>query len=184
MILYCYAVHSQTISYQAPLVLSSQPTGDKVYPLDNSSCVRYRHCSNGLAAEVPINAINCNIPESTSGSNCHLWESDGPHQQMLFVYLLRITSNTMTMHYLNDSSSSQQNPSITRQQLCTANNNLDIAKMISESCMSQEVLPNQDSVCCADFYISISFNGGRMEVHFLHGIIEILVDHLNCTSKS
>ena len=180
MIFYCYVVHCQTISCQAPLVLSSQPTGDKLYPLDNSSCVRYRHCSNDLAAEVPINAINCSIPESTSGSHCHLWGSDGPHQQMLFVYLLRITSNTMTMHYLNDSSSSQQKPSITRQQLCTANNNLDIARMISKSYMSQ----NQDSVCCTNFYISISFNGGRMRVHFLHSIIEILVDHLNCTSKS
>ena len=186
MILYCYAVHSQiTMSCQAPPVLSSQPTGDKVYLLDNSSCVRYSRCSNDLAAEVPINAINCSIPESTSGSNCHLWGSDGPHQQMLFVYLLRITSNTMTLHYFNDSSSSQQNPSITRQQVYTANNNLDIAKVLSESCMSQPaVLPNQGSVCCTNFNISISFNDGRMEVHFLHGIIEILVDYLNCTSKS
>ena len=196
MILYCYAVHSQiTMSCQAPPVLSSQPTGDKVYLLDIPPCVQYSRCSNDLAAEVPINAINCSIPESTSETipgNCHLWGSDGPHQQMLlnFAYLLIITSNTMTLHYFNDSSSSQQHPSITRQQLCTANNNLDIGKAISGSCsMGHEsplsvVLPIEDSVCCSNVNISVNFSEKTMEIYFLQGFIGIPVDYLNCTGKS
>ena len=177
MILYYFAVHSQR-RCQAPPVLLPHPTGDKIIHPD---CVWYSGCSNDLATGVPINAINCSIPDSTVSGNCHLWGSDGPHQQMLLVYLLRITSNTMTLHYFNDSSSSQQKPSITKQQLCTANNNFDIAKMINESCMSEEILPgvipNQDSVCCTNFNISIDFNDGRMEIHSLNGFIEIPVDY-------
>ena len=192
MIVYCYTVH--TMSCQAPPVLSSQPTGDEVYPLDIPPCVWYSRCSNDMAAEAPINAINCSIPEFTSRSiprNCHLWGSDGPHELMLFVYLLRITSNTMTLHYFNDSSSSQQYPSITRQQLCTANNNFDIGKAINGSCsIGHEsplpvVLPIiEDSVCCSNVNISVNFSERWMEIHFLHGFIGIPVDYLSCTSKS
>ena len=111
--------------------------------------------------------------------------SDGPHQQMLLVYLLRITSNTMTLHYLNDSSSSQQNPSITRQQLCIASK-FDIVKVISESCPNRPpvVLPIEDSECCNNVNISINFSERWMEIHFLRGFIGIPVDYLSCTSKS
>ena len=42
----------------------------------------------------------------------------------------------------------------------------------------------EDSICCSDFNISINFNEGTMEVHFLRGFIEIPVDYLDCTSKS
>ena len=109
--------------------------------------------------------------------------SDGPHQQMLLVYLLRITSNTMALHYFNDSSSSQQNPS--RQQLCTANE-FDIVKVISESCLNRPhvELPIEDSECCSNVNISVNFSERWMEIHFLRGFIGIPVYYLSCTSKS
>ena len=96
---------------------------------------------------------------------------------MLFVYLLRITPETLTLHYFNDSNSSQMYSS--RHQLCTANNNLEIIEVITENCMQDSP---EDSVCCSD--ISINFKEGRMEVHFLRDFIEIPVDYLDCTSKS
>ena len=181
MILYrCFAVHSQIIrSCQAP----GQQTGNKTESIVHPSCVWHNHCSNDM---VPTNAINCSIPISISEpipGNCHLWGSDGPHQQMLLVYLLRITSNTMALHYFNDSSSSQQNPS--RQQLCTANK-FDIVKVISESCPNcpPVVLPIEDSECCSNVNISVNFSERWMEIHFLCGFIGIPVYYLSCTSKS
>ena len=73
--------------------------------------------------------------------------SDGqPDEQMLFIFLLRINVNSMTLHYFNNSQNSQQYPP--RQHLCTAGNNLDIVAAINESCRNQEsppeVLPNEE----------------------------------------
>ena len=179
------------MSCQAPPLLS---TGIKIDAIDDSSCVWYSRCSNEVSAEVPINAINCSILPSTSElipGNCHLWGSDGPHQQMLFIYLLRITANTMTLHYINDSYSSWHNPSMSRPQLCTASNNLNIAKVINESCpmsgdtpLRQSLVVLPDSVCCSNINISVNFSMRRMEIHFLNSFIEIPVDFLNCAGRS
>ena len=181
------------MSCQAPPLLSSQSPEDKVEQFaDHPPCVWYNRCSNEPGAELPTNAINCSIPDPTSRSipgNCYLWGSDGPHQQMLFIYLLQITPHNLTLHYFNDSYSSQQYLQ-SRQQLCTPNNNLDIAKEINQSCIEQEtppmVLQNEDLVCCNDINISIDFSKRRMEVYFsnAYGFINIPVDYLNCTRKS
>ena len=130
-----------------------------------------------------MNTIGCSVPQSFTSfirEHCHLWGSDGSRQQMLFIYLLRITPETLTLHYFNDSYSSQMNSS--RYQLCAANNNLEIVEMITdlEDCMQNYP---EDSGCCNDFNISINFNEGKMEVHFPHGFIEIPVGYLDCTSK-
>ena len=106
----------------------------------------------------------------------HLWGSDGFHEQMLFIYLLRITPETLTLHYINDSYSSQMNSS--RHQLCAINNNSEIIEVLT-SCIQNYP---EDS-CCSNFNASINFNEGMMEVHFLYGFIEIPVDYLDCTSK-
>ena len=179
------------MSCQAPPLLSSQSPEDKVEQFaDYPPCVQYNRCSNEPGAELPTNAINCSIPDPTSRSipgNCYLWGSDGPHQQMLFIYLLQITPHNLTLHYFSDSYNSQQY-SQSKQQLCTPNNNLDIAKEINESCIEQEtppmVLQNEDSVCCNDINISIDFSMRRMEIYFSNGFIDIPVDYLNCTRKS
>ena len=144
-------------------------------------------CSNDLEAGVAINSMNCRIPESLRApisGNCHLWGSDGSCEQMLFIYLLRIgsTPENVTLHYFYGSQMYSS-----RHQLCAANNNFEmVKKVITENCMqnSPEILPNMDSLCCSDINVSINFNEGNMEVHFLHGFIEIPVDYLDCTSKS
>ena len=105
---------------------------------------------------------------------------------MLFIFLLRINANSMTLHYFNNSQNSQQYPS--RQHLCTAGNNLDIVAAINESCRNQEippeVLPNEEVACCRNVNISIGFYERMMEIHFYNSIIELLVDYLNCARKS
>jgi hypothetical protein len=136
--------------------------------------------------------MTCNIEGSISAPisetcTCHLWGSDRSHQQMLFVYLLRLTQESLTLHYFNDSYSSQQYSS--RQQLCAANNNFEIVQMINEGCLQyppEMLLNNMESLCCSEYNISINFNEGNniMEVHFVRGSIEIPVDYLDCTSKS
>ena len=175
---------------QVPPLLSSQSPENKVEQLVHSNCVWYNRCSNEPGVELPTNAVNCSIPEPTSrtiSGNCYLWGSDGPHQQMLFIYLLQITPHNLTLHYFNESYGSQQY-SQSKQQLCTPNNNLDIAMEINQSCIEQEtppmVLQNEDLVCCNDINISIDFNMRRMEVYFSNGFIDISVDYLNCTCKS
>jgi hypothetical protein len=100
---------------------------------------------------------------------------------MLFIYLLRITPETLTLHYFNGSYSSQMHSS--RHQLCAPNSNLEIVDMITESCM-QDSPEDSAAVCCSDLNVSINFNEGKMEVHFVRGSIEIPVDYLDCTSKS
>ena len=95
---------------------------------------------------------------------------------MLFVYLLRITPDTLTLHYFNDSITNSSQMNSYRHQLCAANNNLEIVEMITENCIPE------DSVCCSDY--NINFTEGTMEVHFLSGFIKIPVDYLDCTSKS
>ena len=161
---------------------------DPVHP----DCEWYNLCSNELAAEVTTNYTNCSSPEFVSRSipgNCHVWGSDGSHQQMLFIYLLKITPENLILYYFNDSYGSQQYP-LPRQQLCTPSSNLDIRMVINGSCVSREsiptVLPNVDSQCCSDSNVNISFNGseGTMKITFLHGSIEIPVDYLDCTRKS
>ena len=106
---------------------------------------------------------------------------------MLFLYLLKISPETLILHSFNDSYSSQQYSSTSREQLCTPNNNLDITKLINESCVSREslpaVLPNADSACCSNFNVNIGFNEGMMEIHFIHSFIEICVNYLDCTRK-
>ena len=99
---------------------------------------------------------------------------------MLFVYLLRITSEILTLYYFNNSYSSQMYSS--RHQLCAANNNFEtIVEMITDNCMQNSP---EDSVCCSGYNISNNFTEGKMEVHLLSGFIEIPVDYLDCTSKS
>ena len=180
-----FAVHSQASpSCLAPVPpLSSQKDNEALHP----NCEWRNLCSNDPAAGVAISTMECNITGSISipvSGNCHLWGSDGSHEQMIFIYLLKITPNNLTLHYFNDSYISQQYS--LRQQLCAASNNFE--KQINESCVrnSPEILPNQDSVCCysTNGNISINFTEGNMEVHFLYGYIEIPADYLDCTSKS
>ena len=137
-----------------------------------------------MEAGVTINTMGCTLPDSFSMSvpgNCHLWGSDGSQDQMLFIYLLRITpaDKTLTLYYINDSNSSQMNSS--RHQLCAANSNFEIIEMIT-SCTQN--FPDHEPSCCSNFNVNIYFNEGKMEVHFLSGFIEIPVDYLDCTSKS
>jgi hypothetical protein len=149
------------------------------------TCEWQNLCSNDLAAGVTINTKICNFAGSINApisdhETCHLWGSDGSHQQMLFIYLLRLTQESLTLHYFNDSYSSQQYSS--RQQLCAANNNFEIVQMIYEGCMQNSL--NMESLCCSEFNVSINFNEGNTEVKFVHDFIEIPVDYLDCTSKS
>ena len=163
----------------APL-LSSQKGNEPLLP----DCEWHNLCSNDPAAGDAISTMKCSIaglitnPKIPS-ENCCLWGSDGSREQMLFIYLLRITSDTLTLHYFNDSNSSQMNSF--RHQLYAANNNVEIIEMITETCMQDSP---EDSVCCSDYNISINFNKGIMEVHFLRDFIGIPVDYLHCTSKS
>ena len=178
-----------TMSCLAPPQLSSQPPDDKVI---TCNCVRYHRCSNDPATELPTNAINCSVPESINQSisgNCYLWGRDGPHQQMLFIYLLKISPHKLTLHYFNDSYGSQQHLSMSRQQLCSVNN-FDIAKVINQSCMGQgdapAVLQNKELECCSANDISISFNRRRMEIYirYFSSFIKLPVDYSNCPRKS
>ena len=177
---FCFAVHSQASPSCMTPPLSSQKDDEALHP----NCEWRNLCSNVPAAGVAISTMECSIAQFTTNlisENCHLWGSDGSHEQMLFIYLLKITPNNLILHYFNDSYFSQQYS--LRQQLCAVSNNFE--KQINESCAhnSAEILPNRDSVCCysSNGNISINFN---MEVHFLRGYIEIPVDYLDCTSKS
>ena len=110
--------------------------------LDDLICTQYNRCSNELVAEVPTNAINCSIPFTNEPipRNCHLEGSDNTDQQIQLIYLLRITADTLILHYFNDTYGSQH-PSDS-QHLCAANNVDNIAKVISEICiLHQESAP-------------------------------------------
>ena len=174
-----FAVHSQASpSCLAPVPPLSSQTGnsnDRFRP----NCEWRDLCSNDPAAGVAISTMECNIAGSISSPNCHLWGSDRSHEQMLFIYLLKITSDNLILHYFNDS---QQYSESSKQQLCVASNNFE--KWINENCA--ELQPNQDSVCCysSNVNIRINFTGGNMEVHFPLVFIEIPVEYLDCTSKS
>ena len=175
-----FAVHSQASPpCLAPVPpLSSQKRDEPLH----LNCEWHDLCSNDPAAGVTISTMECSIAGLTTNPvsvNCHLWGSDGSREQMLFIYLLRINSNTLILHYFNDSNSSQMYSS--RHQLCAANNNLEIIEMITEDCMQNYP---ESSVCCSDYNISIHFIEGMMEVHSLHNFIETPVDYLDCTSKS
>ena len=117
-----FVVHSQASPSCLAPPLSSQGDNEPLH-LNRE----WRNlCSNDPAAGVVISTMECSIANPIS-ENCHLWGSDGSQKQMLFIYLLRITSETLTLHYFNDSNSSQMNSS--RYQLCAANNNLEIIEM-------------------------------------------------------
>ena len=190
-------MHTQTtLSCRASPLSSLWSEGGKDEDPIHLDCEWYNLCSNDSVAEVTTNYINCSIPESASkyisdSRSCHVWGSDGSDQEMLFIYLLKITPENLILYYFNNSYGSQQYPfNLTpRQQLCTPSSNLDIGKVINESCMSREsiptVLPNMDSLCCSDSNVNISFNGSErmMEITFLHGSIEIPVEYLDCTRK-
>ena len=192
-----FVVHTQTtLSCRASPLSSSRSEGGKEEDLIHLDCEWYNLCSNDSVAEVTTNYMNCSISESASklsdSGNCHVWGSDGSDQEMLFIYLLKITPENLILYYFNDSYGSQQYPfNLTpRQQLCTPSDNLDFGKAINESCTSREniptVLSNVDSQCCSDSNVNISFNGseGTMKITFLHGSIEIPVEYLDCTRKS
>ena len=178
-------VQSTVLSCRASPPSSSRSEGGKAEDPIHTNCECYNLCSNDSVAEVTTNYINCSIPESARKSisgNCHAWGSDGPHQQMQFIYLLKITPENFILHYFNDSYDTQQ--------LCTPGSNLNIRKVINESCMSREsiptVLPNVDSQCCSDSNVNVSFNGSErmMEISFPQGSIEIPVEYLDYTCKS
>lgn len=190
MYIHCFAVRSQTtLSCRAPSP-SSEPEGGKenLEAVHANYCEWCNLCSNNLAAGVALNHINCSVPEllhrQISG-RCHIWGVDRPHQQTLFVYLLKITPDNLILYYFNDSYSSQQySPG---QQLCTPNHNLDITKAINESCESQlAVLYRMQTqyICCGNFNVNTSFNQGTMEIYSVQGFfIEILVEYLDCCTR-
>ena len=159
------------------------PTDNRVHKIDSNTCTRESRCKRDQG-EAP-NVISCHNPFPGSGS-CYLWGSDRyPNERMLFVFILRIDTSTVVLHYLNDSQSSQQYSS--RQHVCTAGSNLDIVTAINGSCRNQEsppeVLPNEQITCCRNVNVTIDFDARMMDIHFYNNIIEYPVEYLNCTRK-
>jgi hypothetical protein len=179
---------------RAPLFFSDEESIPiDVHEIDSNTCMRENRCKRDQG-EAP-DVISCQNPfsDGTPGSretgSCYLWGSDRrADEQTLFVFLLRIDANTriMTLHYLNNSQSSQQYS--IRQHFCTAGSNLDLVMAINESCRNQEsppeVLPNEQITCCSNVNVTIiDFDTRMMEIHAYNSIIKFPVEYLNCTRK-